>query len=91
MAMLLTDTDSVHDGDRLAESLIEACNTALARVLDSGAASRDSALDLLSADAFVTYAFEAAADAPESISARCDAAMRQISSLALERLATETQ
>lgn len=84
-----TNTDSKRADDRLAEPLIAACNTALARVLDSGAASRDSALDLLSADAFVTYAFEAAADAPESIGARCDAAMRQISDLALARLAPE--
>ena len=61
------------------DALIAATDASLARVLDSGAASRDSALDLLSADAFITYAFEAAADEPGSVAAHADAAMRQIS------------
>lgn len=95
MAMLLAGgthnagESDAHGSDSLADPLLAACNVALARVLDSGAASRDSALDLLSADAFVTYAFEAAADAPESISERSNAAMRQISDLALARLTRE--
>ena len=75
--------------DDLEAELTAACNAAFNRVLDSGAASRDSAFDLLSADAFVTYAFEAAADAPETIGERAATAMRQISNLAVARIATE--
>jgi hypothetical protein len=62
-----------------ADALMVACDAALKRVLDSGAAERAAALDLLTADGFVTYAFEAAADDPGTLSARADAAMRRIS------------
>lgn len=77
-------------GER-ADALIDACDAAFARVLDSGAASRDSALDLLSADAFVTYAFEAAADDPTTISARAEAAMRRVSARAMPHFTTHPQ
>ncbi|MDA1082537.1 MAG: hypothetical protein O2973_12880 [Gemmatimonadetes bacterium] len=84
----------VKNGDDAAEysgPLISACEEAFARVLDSGAASRESAFDLLSADAFVTYAFEAAADEPATIAERADAAMRCVSDLAAARFTTEAQ
>lgn len=45
-------------------------------------AGRDSALDLLTADALATYAFEAAAERPETIRARADQAMIRLSSVA---------
>jgi hypothetical protein len=64
-------------------ALVEASLVALDRVLKSGAASRDSAFDLLSSDAFITYAFEAAADEPEVVSQRAEAAMRRISDRAV--------
>jgi hypothetical protein len=67
-------------------ALVEASLVALDRVLTSGAASRDSAFDLLSSDAFITYAFEAAADEPDVVSQRADAAMRRISDRAVEFL-----
>jgi hypothetical protein len=40
--------------------------------------SRAQALDLLAADALLTYAFEAAADEPQSLVARADDAMLRI-------------
>lgn len=45
-------------------------------------AARASAVDLLAADACVTWAFEAAAEDPETLGARADAAMRRIAALA---------
>ena len=68
------------DGLPIAEALLAAGETALARVLAAeGGAGRETALDLLAADAFVTYAFEAAADEPGTVSARAEAAMLLIS------------
>lgn len=43
---------------------------------------RESALDLLTVDALVTYAFEAAGAFPESLSARAGEAMRRLANLA---------
>ena len=63
----------------LYDPLMNACDGALVRVLESGAAGREMARELLAADAFVTYAFEAAANDPSTIAARADAAMRRIS------------
>ncbi len=54
----------------------------LARVLREDCASRDTALDLLTADALVTRAFERAADSPASLPGFADEAMRRIARLA---------
>jgi hypothetical protein len=43
--------------------------------------TRESALDLLTADALVTYAFEAAGEAPATLSARASEAMTRIASI----------
>ena len=51
-------------------------------LLRENATSRDSALDLLAADALVTYAFEAASERPPELAARARAAMTRIASLA---------
>ena len=59
-------------------ALLDAGHALLATILGSGSTQRDAALDLLTADALVTYAFEAAADDPASIDARASAAMRAI-------------
>ena len=61
-------------GERLAASLIA-----------SGSTSRESALDLLAADALVTYAFEAASEAPADIAERAAEAMVRIAALAAVR------
>lgn len=65
------DDDAAVDAARPA-AWLAAAEAVLARVLADGATgtrSRDAALDLLAADALVTYAFEAAADAPARLPA----------------------
>jgi len=70
----------------LFDPMMDAGDSALGRVLDAGAAERKSAFDLLAADAFVTWAFEAAAEQPSTIAARADAAMRRMSEQAVRHL-----
>ena len=63
----------------VAEALVEAADALLRTVLnESEGAPRDRALDLLAADACVTWAFEAAADAPASLGAHAAAAMERL-------------
>jgi hypothetical protein len=61
------------------DSLLVFAEQALDRVLAAKEGTRGVAFDLLAADAFVTYAFESAADEPSTVSARADDAMRRIS------------
>ena len=63
------------------DAFLRAGESLLARLLDEDCATRGSALDLLVADALVTYAFEAAADEPASLEARAEAAMLEIAAL----------
>lgn len=65
-------------GGAVADALLQAGRALLSRILDTGSTQRDAALDLLTADALVTYAFEAAADDPATLDARAGAAMRAI-------------
>ncbi|MEO7456649.1 MAG: hypothetical protein ABIY52_10335 [Gemmatimonadaceae bacterium] len=67
--------------DALADVCLDAAERLVADLLRSGSTSRDTALDLLTADALVTYAFEAASDRPETIAARAEAAMVRIAAL----------
>ena len=67
-----------------ADAFIAASEELLRRVLGHSCAARSSALDLLAADACVTYAFEAAADEPGTIAARAEQAMRRIAAIAAE-------
>ena len=53
----------------------------LTTLMDSAGTSRDAALDLLAADALVTYAFEAAGDEPTRLEDRARHAMRRIAAL----------
>lgn len=53
----------------------------LDELLSSGSTSRGTALDLLSVDALITYAFQAAADVPEELEARAAKAMACIAAL----------
>lgn len=57
----------------------------LAGLLASDASSRDTALELLTADALVTHAFECAADDPESLPSIASAAMLRIARLPAAR------
>ena len=67
-----------------ADAFIAASEALLRRVLGHACAARSSALDLLAADACVTYAFEAAADEPATIAERAEQAMRRIAIIAAE-------
>ena len=58
--------------------LLRAGQGLLITLLDGDCASRSAALDLLAADALVTYAFEVAADEPQSLDGHASAAMRMI-------------
>jgi hypothetical protein len=65
--------------------VVEACLRAGEQVVESllrdNATSRESAIDLLAADALVTYAFEAAADRPAELSSLAANAMARIAAL----------
>jgi hypothetical protein len=65
-----------------AEALLLAGEALLAQLLNAGRTTREGALDLLTADALITYAFEAAADDGSVIGDRARRAMMQIAALA---------
>ncbi len=71
--------------DRAPEACLDAGERLLDELLASGSTSRGSALDLLTVDALVTYAFQAAADAPERLEARAARAMARLAALPGER------
>ncbi len=75
------DSEAARSDAPVSDALLHAGQTLLASILGSGSTQRDAALDLLTADALVTYAFEAAADDPASLDAHAVAAMRAISAL----------
>jgi hypothetical protein len=62
--------------------MLERAEALLAELLALGCAQRDRALDLLAVDALVTYAFEAAAESPETLGDRAGAAMSSLAMLA---------
>jgi hypothetical protein len=66
------------------DAFIEASELLLRRVLEGGPMARSSALNLLSADACVTWAFEAAADDPSTIAACAERATIGIAAIAAE-------
>lgn len=71
--------------DELADAYLHAGERLLDQVLHRNCAARENALDLLVADALVTYAFEmASADSP-TLERRAAGAMSRIAALADER------
>lgn len=64
------------------EAYVAAAEALLSSLLRDGCGARASALDLLVADALVTYAFEAAGDEPARLAERAAAAMSRIAALA---------
>jgi hypothetical protein len=66
----------------LPEEHLAAAVALLADLLARPTAGRESALDLLTVDALVTYAFEAAAADPASLNVRAADAMTRLSALA---------
>ena len=77
----ILNTEAADATTAVAPALLDAGQSLLVTILGSGSTQRDAALDLLTADALVTYAFEAAADDPSSLDARAAAAMRAIASV----------
>ncbi len=63
------------------EACLEAGERLLGDLLASGSTSRETALDLLAVDALVTYAFQAAADAPDLMDGRAARALASIAAL----------
>ena len=70
------------DAARAPERLLDAAVGLLQPLLARENAGRDAALDLLAADALVTYAFEAASAHPEQLDARTRDAMIRLAGLA---------
>jgi hypothetical protein len=64
-----------------AELCLAAGERLVTTVLHDDDGSRDNALDLLAADALVTYAFEAASATPDDLSALAARAMERIAAL----------
>lgn len=71
-------------GVLIPEALLMLSALVLRRLLDEGETARDSALELLAADALATYAFEAQGESPDELEARCTWAMGYLSQ-AVER------
>ena len=65
-----------------AEPLLSAAESLLARMLREGCDTRGTALDLLVADALVTWAFEAAAEGDDDLRALAIDAMARIAAMA---------
>lgn len=72
------------DAAEVPDAALGAAEALLRSLLHDRAAGRDRALDLLAADALVTYAFEAASGESEGIAARAEQAMARLGSLAAE-------
>lgn len=66
----------------VAEALLESARALLGSVLAPAEAGREVALDLLAADACVTWALEAAADQPKEFIQRAERMMARIAEVA---------
>jgi hypothetical protein len=71
------------DAGAAADSCLSAGEAVLATVLQAQDSKRTCALDLLTADALVTYSFEAASERPADLAARAANAMSHIAALGL--------
>ena len=78
---------SSDDGAPSADILLDAGEQLLRTLLGADHLTRNGAVDLLTADALVTYAFESAAEQPERIQDRAQRAMARLAALATERSA----
>ena len=70
------------DSEQAADALLDAADAMLRDLVDAGCATRARALDLLAADALVTYSFEAASERPEMLESRARSAARRLASIA---------
>ena len=80
---LITD-DASKPVSEVPEVCLRAGENLLRELLASGSMSRGTALDLLSVDALVTYAFEAGASNPEHLEQLTSDAMMRIGALAAQ-------
>ena len=69
------------DAHVAADACLRSAELLVSALLRSNSTTRESALDLLTADALVTYAFEAAAESPVDLAPRAAQAMRRIAAL----------
>jgi hypothetical protein len=72
------------DASAVPELCLAAAEGLLRELSKRPAAGRESALDLLTVDALVTYAFEAASDDPASLAALASEAMTRLAATAQE-------
>jgi hypothetical protein len=74
--------DTTNDDARLAaDRCVDAAERMVAQLWRDGRTGRESAADLLAADALATYAFEAAGDDPARLVERAQSAMVRLSRL----------
>lgn len=79
------ETERGHPGDATVfDACLQSCESLLGDVAARSAPGRESALDLLAADALATYALEAAADDPTTLEARAREAMKRLAAIAGE-------
>ena len=74
--------DAVNDDVSVAtDRLVDAAERTVARLLNDGRTGRESAGELLAADALVTYALEAASADPDDVAVRARMAMSRLARL----------
>jgi hypothetical protein len=73
--------DAALEAREATEVCLRAAEVLVAELLRGDCHRRQSALDLLTADALVTYAFEAASESPSDLASRAGEAMRRIALL----------
>jgi hypothetical protein len=78
---LALGADLAADAGDAGDLCLRAAERLMAELLHGNCTSRESALELLTADALVTYAFEAISATPSDLVARATEAMRRISAL----------
>ena len=67
---------------RVSAHCLDAAEELLTELVGRSSAGRESALDLLTVDALVTYAFESATDSPSTLEATAAAAMVRLAATA---------
>lgn len=77
------DDDAQCSANEASNACLRAGERLLTVVLRQCETNRDCALDLLAADALVTYAFEAASVAPDALPERAASAMMRIAAVGL--------
>ena len=77
----LLAADASAPAPQIPDRCLAAAEGLLVTLVDSAGTTRDAALDLLAADALVTYAFEAASDEPDGLEERARRAMQRIAAL----------